>query len=197
MADDPGEPTTTVTATPINPDPAPPPTPKPKPKPVQTTPHTQRPVYTPPSRPTYTPPSTSGSTSHAPAVVHTQKRPTKKKAAHRPKKKVHKKKVAAKPKPKTTTVTQTVPALKPAVPVAASSGLPLRPSTTGKGLLYFIVVAALSCAIACLSAAVIPAKHFRWRPAALFVWDRQLQLAAVGLALLAAAAMTLIVSSGS
>jgi hypothetical protein len=90
------------------------------------------------------------------------------------------------------------PVENPVVPaVGATSGIPLHPQTAGKGLLFFIVVVALSCAVACLSAAVIPPKRVPWRPAAIFVWDRQFELAVAGLALLAAVAMTLILSSGS
>jgi hypothetical protein len=114
------------------------------------------------------------------------------------KKKKHHKKKAAVTKPKVTTTVPTVPAQPPLAPtVGASSGIPLQPATSGRGLLFFIIVIALSSAIACLGAAAIPAKHVPWRPAAVFVWDRQFELAVAGLALLAAAALTLILSSGS
>jgi hypothetical protein len=110
-------------------------------------------------------------------------------AKQKAKKKLQRKKVAVVP---------AAPVETPAVPaVGATSGIPLQPQTAGKGLLFFIVVVALSCAIACLSAAVIPAKRVPWRPAAIFVWDRQFELALAGLALLAAVAMTLILSTGS
>jgi hypothetical protein len=175
------------------PDPAPAPQPAPKAPPKQP----PKPAPRPSSQPS-APPASSGT---RPAVVHVQ-RPAAAKPKQRAKPKVHKKKqhkkkkaAVAKPKVTTTTATTTVQTLVPAV--GASSGIPLQPTTTGKGLLFFVIVVALSCAIACLSAAVIPASRVPWRPVALFVWDRQLQLAAAGLALLAAAAMTLILSSGA
>ena len=44
--------------------------------------------------------------------------------------------------------------------------------------------------------ALVPATHVKWRPAAIFVSDRQLDLTVVGLALLVAAACTLLWTNG-
>jgi len=58
-------------------------------------------------------------------------------------------------------------------------------------------VIALSFAIASLSIAVIPANRVPWRPVAVFVSDRQLDLTLAGLALLVATAFALILTGGS
>ena len=60
----------------------------------------------------------------------------------------------------------------------------------------FIVIA-LSFAIAALSIAVIPANRVPWRPVAVFVSDRQVDLTLAGFALLVATACTLILTGGS
>jgi len=53
-----------------------------------------------------------------------------------------------------------------------------------------LIVASLSLAIACFAIAVIPARAVRWRPVAMFVSDRQVDLTVLGFALFAAAAFT-------
>lgn len=188
------EPPPTTTAPTPAPDPAP--APKPAPKPVQKPAPRPTPRYTPTPSQASTPAPSSG-----PTVVHVQKPSVTKPKTVKPKaktKKRHHKKKAAPAKPQVTPALPPVPAPAPLTPtVGASSGIPLKPSTSGKGLLFFIIVIALSCAIACLAAAAVPARRVPWRPVALFVWDRQFELAVAGLALLAAAALTLILSAGS
>jgi hypothetical protein len=58
------------------------------------------------------------------------------------------------------------------------------------------IIMALSFAIAALSIAVIPAERVPWRPVAVFVSDRQIDLTVAGFALLVATAFTLILTGG-
>ena len=51
-----------------------------------------------------------------------------------------------------------------------------------------LILLGLAFAIACFTIALVPATAVKWRPAAIFVSDRQLDVTVVGLALLAAAA---------
>jgi hypothetical protein len=55
----------------------------------------------------------------------------------------------------------------------------------------FVILWLLAVAIACLAVAVIPPRVVPWRPAAIFVADRQLDLTLIGFALLATVATTL------
>ena len=186
LADDP-PPTTTAPAPDPAPDPAPPPKPKPKPAP--------RPAPT----PTPTPPRSSGSSSSTPQpnVVHVQK-PVVKKPVRKhvqPKKKAHRKKVVAK-KPQAVVPTITTPPQVSGASIGSSN--PLHPkSPASGGLASIFIVIALSFAIASLSIAVIPANRVPWRPVAVFVSDRQLDLTLVGFALLVATAFALILAGGS
>ena len=59
-----------------------------------------------------------------------------------------------------------------------------------------LILLGLAFAIACFMIALVPATHVKWRPAAIFVSDRQLDLTVVGLALLVAAACTLLWANG-
>ena len=59
-----------------------------------------------------------------------------------------------------------------------------------------LIMLGLAFAIACFMIAIVPATHVKWRPAAIFVSDRQLDLTVVGLALLVAAACTLLWTNG-
>jgi hypothetical protein len=183
LADDP-PPTTTTPAPDPAPDPAPTPKPKPKPQPRS---H---------PRPTPTPTPTPSS-SPQPNVVHVQKPVVKKPVRKhvKPTKKVHRKRVVAK-KPEPVAPTVTTP---PQVSGASigSTNL-LHPKSPGSGgLASIFIVIALSFAIASLSIAVIPANRVPWRPVAVFVSDRQVDLTLVGFALLAATAFALILTGGS
>jgi hypothetical protein len=51
-----------------------------------------------------------------------------------------------------------------------------------------LIVLGLAIAIACFTVAVVPATHVPWRPAAIFVSERQLDLTLLGFALLTATA---------
>jgi hypothetical protein len=59
-----------------------------------------------------------------------------------------------------------------------------------------LVVLALSVAIACFAVAAMPASSVKWRPAAIFVSERQIDLAVIGIALLVATAFTLVLTKG-
>jgi hypothetical protein len=175
-ADDP--PTTTVpTPTLPEPDPAPPKTtPKPTPK---ATPKT----------------STSRQVSHAPAytqpaatpapTVHAQVKPKTKKVVRH--KKVRHKKVVV-----TTETTTTLPTV-----TSALVGATLGTKSGGSfNLGSLLVVLGLSLAIACLAIAVVPATYVRWRPAAIFVSERQVDLTVIGLGLLVVTAFMLVLTKG-
>jgi hypothetical protein len=181
LADDPPPPTTTVIATSPTPDPPPPlPKPKPKPKPKPTP---QPPAQTPPHQ--FSPPSTP---SHAPAVVHVTKPVVKKSPPRQHVKPKKKAKAVAKPKP------ATVPTITVANPVPATAGLQtptlVRPDGS-TNVVSLLILLGLSFAIVCLGIAVVPAPHVPWRPAAIFVSERQVDLTVIGAALLLAAALTL------
>jgi hypothetical protein len=172
--DDP-PPTTVPTPTLPTPDPAPPkpkPKPKPAPKPaprhVSTTPKYRAPVAPVPStRPTVTP----------------------KVRAPKPK---HKKVTRKAPVKKTTTV---LPKISITPPVGAGVSQVFQPKSGGSfSVGSLLIVLGLSFAIACFSVAVVPATYVKWRPAAIFISERKLDLTVVGMALLVAAAFTLFVT---
>jgi hypothetical protein len=89
---------------------------------------------------------------------------------------------AVKPKP-------TAPKVKVSKSLGASVGL-RSAAKVGPGgstdLGSLLIVMGLSFAIACFAIAVVPARSVPWRPAAIFVSERQFDLTIVGLALLGA-----------
>ena len=180
-ADDP-PPTTVPTPTVPEPDPAPLPKPKPKPapKPAPSRKVSHAQTFRPPVAPS---PSARRAVTVKPKV-----------RAHvtpKPKKVLHKKPVVRK---KTTALPEVVIG----APVRAV-GVQNELSTKSSGsfsLASLLVVLALSVAIACFAAAAVPASSVRWRPAAIFVSERQVELTVIGLALLLATAFTLVVTKG-
>jgi hypothetical protein len=110
------------------------------------------------------------------------------------KKKVQRKVHRAKPKPHVKPQ-PVVPQVEIPNPVGASVGLP-NPAQSGSGgpagIASLLIVMGLAFAIACFSVAVIPATAVPWRPVAIFVSERQVDLTVVGLALFMAAAFTLV-----
>jgi hypothetical protein len=171
------EPPTTTAPAPApdpTPDPAPPIKPKPKPKPKA------RPAPAPAPRPSRPAPApTPQPTFQAPRVQ------TQKPAVKRPVRKATKnvpKKAPVKPKPVTT------PTIKPVGgSLGASIGL-RNPAQAKSGDAFdfsaLVIVLGLTVAIACFAVAVIPATHVPWRPAAIFVSERQVDLTVLGFALL-------------
>ncbi|CAN5216426.1 hypothetical protein BH18ACT12_BH18ACT12_10570 [soil metagenome] len=169
-------PTTTAPAPDPAPDPAPPVKPNPKPKP--------RPTPAPaPRRSTPAPPPATQPTYRAPRVQ-TQK-PAVKKPVRKAKKNVARKAHKAAPvKPKPATA----PTIKPVGgTLGASVGLS-NPAEANSGVAFdfgaLLIVFGLTIAIACFTVAVIPATHVPWRPAAIFVSERQVDLTVLGFALL-------------
>jgi hypothetical protein len=177
-ADDP--PVTTVPTTTVPaPDPAPPPKPKPKPVPKPAPRHVSTtPAYRPPVA---TVPSTRPAVTVKPKV-RAHPKPKPKKVQHKA------------PVKKKTTV---LPKVTIAPPVGAGVSNVFQPQAGGSfSLGSLLIVLGLSCAIACFSIAVVPATYVKWRPAAIFVSERQVDLTVVGVALLVAAAFTLLLTKG-
>jgi hypothetical protein len=176
-------PTTTTVPTPA---PDPPPVPKPKPKP------TPRPTTTPAPPPQQSQPApipATPSIQHNPVVRQSPavKKPVVKKTV---KHKIRhtKPKPHVKPQP-------VVPKLNVPDTAGASAVLPepIRSASGGSaGIASLLIVMGLALAITCFAVAVIPATAVPWRPAAIFVSERQVDLTVVGFALLMAAAFTLL-----
>jgi hypothetical protein len=173
-------PTTTVpTPTLPEPDPAPPKTtPKPSPKPTPKPSPSRQVSHT----PTYTPPAATPA-----PTVHAQVKP-------KPKTVRHKKVVVKKG---TTTTTTTLPTVTIAPVGAVGVPAALGPKSGGSfNLGSLLVVLGLSLAIACLAVAVVPATYVKWRPAAIFVSERQVDLTVIGLGLLVVTAFMLVLTKG-
>jgi len=170
-------PTTVSTPTLPTPDPAPAPkpTPKPAPKPApKSTPRTTPRTY---STPTY----------QAPRPQSTAPRTTTKP------------KVRAQPKPKTKvkkapvkTETTALPKVSVTPPIGAVGVRNAFQTKSGgsSDLGSVVIVLGLALAIACFAMALVPATHVRWRPVAIFVSERQVDLTIIGLALLMGAVFT-------
>jgi hypothetical protein len=174
-AQDPPEPTTTIYATDPSPDPPPQPAPAPTPKP-------KAPVSPPPA------PVTEPSPAPAPQPVQPAPVVRQAPAAATP---------LAKPKPQRKVVRKAPVKTRNSVPEIVLSGAlgvsiglrnqaPVNSVASGADLGSLLIVVALSIAIACFTIAVIPATSVPWRPAAIFVFDRQLDLTVIGFMLLMA-----------
>ena len=176
-------PTTVSTPTLPTPDPAPAPkpTPKPAPKPApKSTPRTTPRTY---STPTY----------QAPRPQSTAPRTTTKP------------KVRAQPKPKTKvkkapvkTETTALPKVSVTPPIGAVGVRNAFQTKSGgsSDLGSVVIVLGLALAIACFAMALVPATHVRWRPVAIFVSERQVDLTIIGLALLMGAVFTFLWTKG-
>jgi len=178
-AEDP-PPTTVPTPTLPTPDPAPPkPTPKPAPKPApRTVPRTySTPAYQPPRQQSVAPRST----------------PKPKVRAHpKPKKKVE-------TTPVNTTTTTVLPKVSVTPPVGAvrvRNAFQTKSGGDPFNLGSLVIVLGLGLAIACFAVALVPATHVKWRPVAIFVSERQVDLTIIGLALLVGAAFTFLWTKG-
>jgi hypothetical protein len=188
------EPPTTTVTTPAPepaPDPAPPVKPKPKAKPRPAPVTRTRPATPAPVSPTYQSPPTY----RAPSIREPKQVVTK------PIRKVKKagKSVAKKPT-RSSAPTRPRPVTAPAItPVSGSLGASVsfgNPVQAGSGDAFdagaLLIVAGLSLGIVCFTVALIPARHVPWRPAAIFVSERQLDLTLVGLAVLVASGFVLL-----
>jgi hypothetical protein len=113
--------------------------------------------------------------------------------------------ITAKPRPKKVKNTKPakqrsalLPAFSLAPPVAAvrvRNAFATPPGGT-PGIGSLLIVLGLGLAIACLAVAVVPATSVKWRPAAIFVSERQVGLMLAGLALLVAASATIFWTNG-
>jgi hypothetical protein len=174
-------PTTVATATLPAPDPAPTPKPKPAPKPApKSTPRTTPRTY---STPTYQAPRSQS------VVPRTTTKP-KVRAQPKPKKKVKKAPV----KTETTALPQ-VSVTPPLAAVGVRNAFQTK-SGGSSDLGSIVIVLGLALAIACFAAALVPATHVRWRPVAIFVSERQVDLTIIGLALLMGALFTFLWTKG-
>jgi hypothetical protein len=173
-------PTTVPTPTLPTPDPAPAPKPKPTPKPApKTTSRTTPRTY---STPTYQAPRPQ---SVAPRTT------TKPKVRAHPKPK----KVKKAPVKTETTVLPKVSVTPPLGAVGVRNAFQTK-SGGSSDLGSIVIVLGLALAIACFAAALVPATHVRWRPVAIFVSERQVDLTIIGLALLMGAVFTFLWTKG-
>jgi hypothetical protein len=178
-------PTTVSTPTLPTPDPAPTPKPKPTPKPA--------PKPAPKSTPRTTPRTYSTPTYQAPRSQSVTPRTTTKpkvRAHPKPKKKVQKAPVK--------TETTALPKVSVTPPVGAVGVRNAFQTKSGgsSDLGSIVIVLGLALAIACFAVALVPATHVRWRPVAIFVSERQVDLTIIGLALLMGALFTFLWTKG-
>ena len=175
-------PTTVPTATLPTPDPAPAPKPKPKPtpKPAPKSPRTTPRTYSTPTYQTPRPQSTAPRTTTKPKV----------RAHPKPKKKVEKAPVK--------TETTALPRVSVTPPIGAVGVRNAFQTKSGgsSDLGSVVIVLGLALAIACFAMALVPATHVRWRPVAIFVSERQVDLTIIGLALLMGAVFTFLWTKG-
>lgn len=178
------EPTPTTVSTPTvpTPDPAPPkttpkPAPKsaPKPAPRRTTPRSySTPTYQPPRRQSVAPRSTPKVRAHP-----------------KPKKKVKKA-----PVEQTTTVLPKVDVTPPIGAERVRNAFQTKSAGGSFDLGSLVIVLGLGLAIGCFAVALVPATHVKWRPVAIFVSERQLDLTIIGLGLLMGAVFTFLWTKG-
>lgn len=181
-ADDP-PPTTIPTPTLPEPDPAPAPKPKPTPKPAPKSTSAPRVSHA----PTYQAPVTPAPSTRPAATVKPKARVYVK---PKPKKVRHKKVVIENETTSLPTVT-----IAPVEAVGVRAALRTKPGGSFN-LGSLLVILWLSLAIACLTVAVVPATFVKWRPAAVFLSERQVDLTVIGLGLLVVTAFILVLTKG-
>jgi hypothetical protein len=178
-------PTTVPTPTLPTPDPAPTPKPKPTPRPT--------PKPAPKSAPRTTPRSYSTPTYQSPQQSVAPRSTPKPKVRAHPK---LKKKVKKPPVTTTTTVLPKVSATPPIAAVGVRNAFQTKPGGGSFDLGALVIVLGLGLAIACFAVALVPASQVKWRPVAIFVSERQVDLTIVGLALLMGAVFTFLWTKG-
>jgi hypothetical protein len=169
------------------PDPAPPKTtPKPAPKAAPKTTPNPAPRTTPRSysTPTYEPP---------------REQPIAPRSTPKPKARAHpkpKKKVKKPPVKQTTTVLPEVSVTPPIGTVGVRNAFQTKSGGGAFDLGSLVIVLGLGLAIACFAVALVPATHVKWRPVAIFVSERQVDMTIIGLALLMGAVFTFLWTKG-
>jgi hypothetical protein len=177
-------PTTVLTSTVPTPDPAPPKTtPKPAPK--------TAPKPAPKSAPRTTPRSSSTPTYQPPRQQSVTPRSTPK-----PKVRAHPKPKKKAPVNTTTTVLPNVSVTPPLGAVGVRNAFQTKSAGGSFDLGSLVIVLGLGLAIACFAVALVPATHVKWRPVAIFVSERQVDMTIIGLALLMGAVFTFLWTKG-
>ena len=94
--------------------------------------------------------------------------------------------------------TTTVPKVTVAPPLGAvGEQVALKTKSNGSiSLASLLIVLGLSFSIACFAVAAVPAAYWKWRPAAIFVSERQIDLTLFGVALLVGTAFMLLLARG-
>jgi hypothetical protein len=109
----------------------------------------------------------------------------------KPKKKVKKTPVKAE-----TTVLPNVSVTPPIGAVGVRNAFQTKPRGGSFDPGSLVIVLGLGLAIACFAVALVPATHVRWRPVAIFVSERQVDMTIIGLALLVGAVFTFLWTKG-
>jgi len=127
--------------------------------------------------------------------------PASRKPAPRRAPPARKAKKSKKARPKKTVVTPTtttVPKVTVAPPLGAvGEQVALKTKSNGSiSLASLLIVLGLSFSIACFAVAAVPVTFWKWRPAAIFAAERQVDLTLVGIALLVGTAFTLLLAKG-
>jgi hypothetical protein len=111
--------------------------------------------------------------------------------------------VRAHPKPKkkapvntTTTVLPNVSVTPPLGAVGVRNAFQTKSAGGSFDLGSLVIVLGLGLAIACFAVALVPATHVKWRPVAIFVSERQVDMTIIGLALLMGAVFTFLWTKG-
>jgi hypothetical protein len=107
-----------------------------------------------------------------------------------------KKKVSKAPVKQTTTALPKVTVTPPIGAVGVRNAFRTKSGGGSFDLGSLVIVLGLGLAISCFAVALVPAAHVKWRPVAIFVSERQLDLTITGLGLLMGAVFTFLWTRG-